>query len=98
MFKKVPGVVNQMWKYIMQSLWPEESCVSSETFLQKKKKTKNKKQNTEFHHQHQKSWVQILSQWYGIFYLYCSSVIKTFWHFNSWETQLMIQSQSLNVI
>ena len=36
MFKKVPGVVNQMWKYIRQSLWPEESCVSSEKFLEKK--------------------------------------------------------------
>jgi hypothetical protein len=38
MFKKVPGVVNQMWKYIRQSLWPEESCVTSEKFLEKKTK------------------------------------------------------------
>ena len=52
---------------------------------------------TEFHHQHQKSWVQILSQCYGIFYLDCNSLVKSFLHFNSWETELMIQSQSLNV-
>ena len=37
MFKMVPGVVNQMWKDIRQSLWPEESCVTSEKFLEKKK-------------------------------------------------------------
>ena len=26
------------------------------------------------------------------------TLVKSFWHFNSWETQWMIQSQSLNVI
>ena len=42
MFKKVPGVVNQIWKYTRQSLWPEESCVSSENLLEKKQKKKQK--------------------------------------------------------
>ena len=54
---------------------PEESRVFSENVLETIK--------TEFHHQHQKSWVQILRQCYCIFYLDCSSLVKSFWHFNS---------------
>jgi len=75
--------------YKAESL-PEESRVFSESIVEVIK--------TEFHHLHQKSWVQILSQCYGIFYLDCSSLVKSFGRFNSWETQLMIQNQSLNVI
>ena len=75
--------------YKAESL-PEEARVFSENFLETIK--------TEIHHQHQKSWVQILSKCYSIFYLDFSSLVKSFWHFNSWETQLMIESQSQNVI
>ena len=60
--------------YKAESL-PGESLVFSENILETIK--------TEFHHQHQKSRVQILSQCYGIFYLDCSSLVKSFWHFNS---------------
>ena len=58
--------------YIAEFL-PEVSCVFSENILETIK--------TEFHHQHQKSWVQILSQCYGIFYLDCSSLVKSFFFF-----------------
>jgi len=75
--------------YKAESL-PEESRVLSESILETIK--------TEFHYQHQKSWVQILSQCYGIYYLDWSSLVNTFWNFNSWETQMMFQSQTLNVI
>ena len=75
--------------YKAESL-PEESRVFSENILETTK--------TEFHHQHQKGWDQFLTQCYGIFYLDCISLVKSFWHFNSWETQGMIQSRSLNVI
>ena len=54
---------------------PEEPRVFSENILETIK--------TEFHHQHQKSWVQILRQCYCIFYLDCSSLVKYFLHFNS---------------
>ena len=57
---------------------PEESRVFSENILETIK--------TEFHHQHQKNWVQILSQYRGIVYMDCSNIVKSFWHFNSWET------------
>ena len=60
--------------YKAESL-PDESRVFSENILETIK--------TEFHHQHQKTWVQILSQCYGIFYLDYSSLVKAFWHFTS---------------
>ena len=54
----------------MAEFLPEVSRVFLENILEKIK--------TEFHHQHQKSWVQILSQFYVIFYLHYSSLVKSF--------------------
>ena len=58
----------------MAEFLPEVSRVFLENILEKIK--------TEFHHQHQKSWVQILSQFYVIFYLHYSSLVKSFFFFN----------------